>query len=58
MGKGSSISMDKEWQVESDLRTLCEAEAIRKDPKRMKACQEMAKKKMMDMAGVAGEHKP
>lgn len=55
MGKDiTSISPDKKWQVESDLRTLCEAEEIKKDPKRFKACQEMAKEKMMEMGAAVG----
>lgn len=53
--KGTAIKADDDWKVESDLRTLCEAEAIKKDPKRLKACQDMAKKKMMDMAAVASD---
>lgn len=55
MAKGNTISPNNDWQVESDLRTLCEAEEIKKDNKRMKACKEMAKKKMMSMASVATE---
>lgn len=49
------LAMDKEWEVESDLRTLLEAEKIKKDPKRMKAVKEMAKKKMEDMVNVAAD---
>lgn len=56
MAKGISPAYrEDDWQTENDLRTLCDAEAIKKDPKRMKKCQEMAKKKMMDMASVAHE---
>lgn len=55
MGKEiSACSPDKKWQVESDLRTLCEAEEIKKDPKRFKACQDMAREKMVEMGSVAG----
>lgn len=56
--KSGAISMttaDSDWRVQSDLNTLIEAEAIEKDPKRLKACQELAKKKMLDMAAVAKE---
>lgn len=54
MGK-NRITPDDKWQVEDDLRTLQRAEEIKKDPKRMKACQEMAKEKMTQMAGVVAE---
>lgn len=35
---------EKDWQAESDARTLVEAEVIRSDPERLKAAQEKAKK--------------
>ncbi len=35
----NAIGPDQGWQVEDDLRTLCRAKEIRKDPKRFKACQ-------------------
>lgn len=58
MAKGKSravsISQDEEWRVESDLRTLMDADCIKKDPKRMAKCKAMAKKKMMESAAVAG----
>ena len=50
------ISMRKEeeqWRVESDLRTLVEAEEIRKDPKRLKKAQALAKEKVVETAAVA-----
>jgi hypothetical protein len=43
------------YQCESDLRTLQEAEAIEKDPKRFKACQELAKKKLVELAAVVSD---
>lgn len=59
MAKSKVISSnsidDSEWQTESDLRTLMEAEKIEKDPKRMKAAQNMAKHKLLDLAGIAAE---
>lgn len=48
---------DAEWQAECDLRSLMEAEKIEKDPKRMKAAQELAKKKMLEVAAIASEGK-
>lgn len=57
MAKGSVMAMsaDKEWQIESDLRTLMEAEKIEKDEKRFKAAKELAKKRLLDFASVASE---
>ena len=49
-----SIKADEEWRVESDLRTMIEAEAIKTDPKRYAKVQAMAKKRMMETAKVAG----
>jgi len=45
---------DDDWKVESDLRSLLEAEQIRRDPKRMAKAQALAKKKMVEVAAVAG----
>lgn len=50
-----AIKPDEEWQVESDLRTLMEAEKIEKDPERMAKVRALAKKKMMEVAKVASE---
>jgi len=50
-----AISADKEWQIESDLRTLMEAEKIEKDEKRFKAVKELAKKRLLELASVASE---
>jgi hypothetical protein len=44
-----------DWQTEDDLRTLVRAREIEKDPKRMKAAQELAKKKMVEVAAVASD---
>lgn len=50
-----SISMDKEWQAEEDMRTLVRAEEVRKDPKRLKAAQAMAKKRADELKGLVPE---
>lgn len=58
--KSTGIAMSRapdDWQVENDLRTMMDAEAIENDPKRLKAVQALAKKKMLDMAGLAKESK-
>lgn len=49
-----SIKADEEWRVESDLRTMIDAEAIKTDAKRYAKVQAMAKKRMMETAKVAG----
>ena len=49
------IPADKEWQIESDLRTIMEAQKIEKDEKRFKAVKELAKKRLLDFASVASE---
>jgi hypothetical protein len=46
---------DAKWRAESDLRTLLEAAAIRKDKKRAAAVRALAKEKTMAMATVATE---
>ena len=58
--KYSTISMASaptDWETENDLRTMCESEAIEKDPKRLAKVQALAKKKMLDMAAIAAEGK-
>lgn len=50
-----SISMDKEWQAEDDMRTLVRAEEVRKDPKRLKAAQAMAKKRADELKALTPE---
>lgn len=54
MPKATSITND-DWETEDDLRILCKAKEIQKDPKRMAKCQKLAEKKMVDMARVAGK---
>lgn len=47
--------MDRDYMAESDLRTLMEAEAIEKNPKRLKAARALAKQKLADLSTVIGE---
>lgn len=51
--KAQSIDMDAKWRAESDLRTLAEAKAIKADPKRVKAVQELAQQQMVAAASAA-----
>jgi len=53
MAKNTAIGMDKDWQAESDMRTLAEAEEIRKDPKRLKAALAKAREKIERAAEAA-----
>ena len=58
--KSNAISVTKhedDWQCESDLRTLMEADKIKADPKRYAKVQAMAKEKMMAFASMAAEAK-
>lgn len=56
MAKNATPSKEmNDWQVEEDLRTLIRAKEVEKDPKRMKAAQDLAKKKMMEVAAVASD---
>lgn len=50
----SNTKVEAEWRAEDDLRTLTEAEKIRKDSKRLKAAQAMAKKKLAEIQTVTG----
>ncbi|WP_260675329.1 hypothetical protein [Comamonas aquatica] len=52
------IAMDKEWQAEDDMRTLVRAEEIRKDTKRLKAAQAMAKKRADELKSLAPQPQP
>ena len=52
LNKVSKSSEMDDWQVESDLRTLMEAEKIQADPKRIAKVRALAKKRLLDMAAV------
>lgn len=49
MAKNTGIGMNKDWQAESDMRALAEADEIRKDPKRLKAALAKAKEKIEEL---------
>lgn len=48
----SIAAADTDWQAQSDMRTLVEAEAIKRDPKRLAAAKACAKKKLEETAAV------
>lgn len=49
---------DRDWRAEGDFRTLMEADAIKRDPKRFAAAQAVAKDHVMRSASVAGQAAP
>ncbi len=55
MARISQVKMEDDWQTESDLRTLMEAEKIEKDPKRHQKAKALAKKKLLEVASIASE---
>jgi hypothetical protein len=52
MSKSTSPTSMQDYQVESDVRTLAEAEKIKDDPKRFKAAQKRAKEMLEDLQDV------
>lgn len=54
MAKNSpaSVGMDQDWEAESDMRTLAQAEEIRKDPKRLKSALAKAKEKIAELQAI------
>lgn len=50
----SAASEEDEWQAESDLRTLIEAEKIRKDSKRLKAAMKKREEMQATLKNVKG----
>ncbi len=52
---GIPVGSDQRWQAEDDLRTLQNACMIRKDPKRLKAVQALAREKLVEMGKILGE---
>lgn len=51
----SNVSRSEDWHVETDLRTMVEADKIEKDPKRMAKVRALAKERMMEIAAIASE---
>lgn len=54
---GMSPFDDSKWQADDDLRTLQRALEIKKDPKRLKRAQDLAKEKLAEMAKIANPDK-
>lgn len=55
MARLSQVKMEDDWQTESDLRTLMDAEKIQKDTKRFEKAKALAKKKLLEVASIASE---
>lgn len=51
--KPVEMAADTEWMAEDDLRTLVRAKEIRKDKKRFAAARALAKKKLIELRGLA-----
>lgn len=49
------VKEQDDWQAESDLRCMMDCEKIEKDPKRLKAVKDLAKKKLLEVAAIAGD---
>lgn len=46
---------EDDWQTRSDFRTLCDAEEIKKDPKRMEKVKAFAQQQMQSTASVLAD---
>lgn len=46
---------EDDWEVRNDFRTMCDAEEIKKDSKRMDKVRAYAQKQMMNAASIATE---
>ena len=55
MAKDTMPAMDKQWQAESDLRCLIDAEKIKKDKKRYAAAMKAHKEQMAALKDVSDE---
>ncbi len=54
MAKNRPVTgMDKQFQTESDVRALRQAEEVKASPTRMKAAQKEAKKEVKELTKVA-----
>lgn len=53
MAATKAMSEEKKWQIEQDLRSLIEAEKIKKDSARLKAAMQLKKEKMAEMEALS-----
>lgn len=52
-GVAATVSAEeRDWQAESDLRTLIEAEKVKSDPKRLKAAMKKKREMKKDLDNV------
>lgn len=57
MNKAEMAKQEKQWAAESDLRTLIEANRIKKDKARYAAAMACHKEQMAALASIAAEKK-
>ena len=53
--KSTSLSIDKKYQAEWDLKTINEAEKIKGDPERYKLVQQQAKEQIKMLGGIVSK---
>ena len=46
MGRATAVCENEEWEIERDLDAIVRANAVKKDPERMKKVQALAKKRL------------
>lgn len=49
---------DQKWRAQQDLRTLQDADAIRKDAERLAAAKQVAQEQMASLKDMADEQSP
>lgn len=52
MAKSAMAKQEDEWQAESDLRILIDAEKIKRDPKRLRAAMRKRKDMKTDLDAI------
>lgn len=57
MNKTAMAAQEKQWQAEGDLRTLIEAEKIKRDKTRYNAAMKKKVEMSKDLANVGGKDK-
>lgn len=55
MNKAEAVKQEKEWKADSDLRTLIEAEKIKKDKPRYAAAMAMRKQQIAALQNIEGK---
>ena len=53
----TAAAQERKWRAESDLRTLSEANDVRRDQKRLRDARRMARKQMTGLRQIAGKRR-